>query len=76
MIAQTKRFFGNKIDNDEDFHNEHVYKVYDKIAEHFSATRYKPWPRVAHFLQHIKKGSIVLDIGCGNGRNMTVNPAI
>lgn len=60
----------------KDFHDEHVYKVYDKIASHFSATRYKAWPRVVNFLQHVKKGSIVLDIGCGNGRNMDVNPAI
>ena len=25
---------------------EHVYDVYEKIAPHFSNTRYKPWPRV------------------------------
>ena len=23
---------------------KHVYEVYDKIAPHFSNTRYKPWP--------------------------------
>jgi hypothetical protein len=25
---------------------EHVYDVYEKIAPHFSNTRYKPWPKV------------------------------
>jgi alkylated DNA repair protein alkB family protein 8 len=27
-----------------------VHEVYDAIAHHFSATRYKPWPRVKSFL--------------------------
>jgi len=30
---------------------EHVYDVYDKIAPHFSHTRYKPWPKVKQFLE-------------------------
>jgi len=25
---------------------KHVYEVYDKIAPHFSNTRYKPWPQI------------------------------
>lgn len=25
---------------------KHVYEVYDKIAPHFSHTRYKPWPKI------------------------------
>ena len=25
---------------------QHVYEVYDKIAPHFSNTRYKPWPKI------------------------------
>ena len=29
---------------------KHVYEVYDKIAPHFSHTRYKPWPRIEAFL--------------------------
>ena len=29
---------------------KHVYEVYDKIAPHFSHTRYKPWPRIEGFL--------------------------
>jgi alkylated DNA repair protein alkB family protein 8 len=29
---------------------KHVHEVYDAIAQHFSATRYKSWPRVKAFL--------------------------
>ncbi|XP_062513913.1 probable tRNA methyltransferase 9B isoform X2 [Corticium candelabrum] len=47
---------------------EHVYQVYDEIASHFSHTRYKPWPRVASFLDNLPNSSIVADIGCGNGK--------
>jgi len=32
---------------------EHVYDVYEKIAPHFSNTRYKPWPRVEQFMNDI-----------------------
>jgi alkylated DNA repair dioxygenase AlkB/SAM-dependent methyltransferase len=35
-----------------------------------SATRYKPWPKVAAFLAGLPAGSIVADIGCGNGKYM------
>ena len=29
-----------------DLEKKHVYEVYEKIAPHFSNTRYKPWPKV------------------------------
>ena len=51
---------------------EHVHKVYDDIAHHFSDTRYKPWPRVVEFLQTFPSGSLVLDVGCGNGKYMNI----
>jgi ubiquinone/menaquinone biosynthesis C-methylase UbiE len=55
--------------------NKHVYEVYDRIAPHFSHTRYKPWPKIEKFLnEELKDGDIVLDIGCGNGKYMGVNP--
>jgi len=52
---------------------EHVYDVYEKIAPHFSNTRYKPWPKVEEFMNNIPKGSIVLDVGCGNGKYLGCN---
>lgn len=30
----------------DQFEDEYVHGVYDTIAEHFSNTRYKPWPKV------------------------------
>lgn len=50
--------------------HENVHKVYDEIADHFSTTRYKIWPTVERFLNEQKDGSIGLDLGCGNGKNM------
>ncbi len=47
---------------------KHVYDVYDKIAEHFSHTRYKPWPMVSDFLNSLDFGVLNADIGCGNGK--------
>ena len=41
----------------------HVHEVYQKIAEHFSDTRHKPWPKVAQFLNSLKPGSVVVDVG-------------
>lgn len=52
---------------------EHVYDVYEKIAPHFSNTRYKPWPKVEQFMNEIEKGSFVADIGCGNGKYLGCN---
>lgn len=54
-------------DNNElvptEIEKKHVYDVYDKIAPHFSHTRYKPWPKVAEYLNKLEKGSLNADIG-------------
>ena len=55
---------------------KHVYEVYDKIAPHFSHTRYKPWPKIEQFLNTLPEGSLVYDVGCGNGKYMGVNPGL
>lgn len=57
----------------EDYEEEHVHEVYQQIATHFSSTRYKPWPIVHDFLLSQSPGSVGLDIGCGNGKYLTVN---
>jgi len=49
-----------------------IRATYARIAESFAATRRKPWPQVAEFLQEWPTGSRVADIGCGNGRNLRV----
>lgn len=52
---------------------ENVHDVYQHIADHFSGTRYKGWPLVDDFLNNLPLGSIVADVGCGNGKYLHVN---
>ncbi|XP_054456783.1 alkylated DNA repair protein alkB homolog 8 [Anoplopoma fimbria] len=55
---------------------EYVHRVYDAIASHFSSTRHSPWPRVCHFLSSLPPGSVLADVGCGNGKYLGVNPEV
>ncbi|TVY54818.1 tRNA (carboxymethyluridine(34)-5-O)-methyltransferase, partial [Lachnellula suecica] len=57
----------------ESYEEQHVHTVYESIASHFSSTRYKPWPIVSSFLTSLPPGSLGLDIGCGNGKYLSVN---
>ncbi|KZF20704.1 S-adenosyl-L-methionine-dependent methyltransferase [Xylona heveae TC161] len=58
------------------YEDEHVHHVYEQIASHFSSTRYKPWPIVERFLQGLPDGAVGVDVGCGNGKYLTVNPKV
>ncbi|KAK7397843.1 tRNA methyltransferase, has a role in tRNA modification [Neonectria punicea] len=60
----------------ETYEATHVHAVYEAIAPHFSSTRHKPWPRVAQFLAAQRPGSVGIDVGCGNGKYLRVNPAV
>lgn len=53
-----------------------VHEVYNEIASHFSLTRYKPWPIVEKFLLGQKDYSLGIDVGCGNGKYLGVNPKL
>ena len=77
-IVSTLDDFGVEIDKTAsqkptEIEKKHVYEVYDKISMHFSHTRYKPWPQVSEFLNSLPDDSFVLDIGCGNGKYLSVN---
>ncbi|XP_032141588.1 alkylated DNA repair protein alkB homolog 8 isoform X2 [Sapajus apella] len=52
---------------------EYVHQVYEEIAGHFSSTRHTPWPHIVEFLKALPNGSIVADIGCGNGKYLGIN---
>jgi ubiquinone/menaquinone biosynthesis C-methylase UbiE len=45
-------------------------EFYKTMAKDFSRTRYKIWPGVREFLESIPINSLILDAGCGNGKNM------
>ena len=50
--------------------NLSVKEVYNKIAGQFNHTRISIWGIVKNFLDNIPTKSTVLEIGCGNGKNM------
>jgi alkylated DNA repair protein alkB family protein 8 len=55
---------------------EFVHAFYETVADHFSSTRYNPWPRIKQFVQALPFGSVVADLGCGNGKYMLcIDPA-
>ena len=51
--------------------SKHVHEVYDAIATQWHHTRGKRgvlWPGATNFLEKIPKGSVVADVGCGDGK--------
>jgi tRNA (uracil-5-)-methyltransferase TRM9 len=53
-----------------EFETEHVKSIYENIANNFSDKRFSSWDWIDNFIYSIPKESTILDIGCGNGRNM------
>ena len=50
---------------------KHVHAVYDAIATQWHHTRGKRgtlWPMATQFIRHLSKGSVVADVGCGDGK--------
>ncbi|XP_022244110.1 uncharacterized protein LOC106461431 isoform X2 [Limulus polyphemus] len=54
----------------------YVHDVYDQIAPHFRNSRYRAWPHVKHFLLDLEPGSLVADVGCGNGKYLDINSEV
>ena len=55
----------------------YVQAIYSKIAPHFDSTRGYIWSWIRGYLQELTSqtyGTRILDIGCGNGRNMKACP--
>lgn len=54
-----------------DCERNHVHAVYDAIATQWHHTRGKRgvlWPGATQFLQQLPRGSVVADVGCGDGK--------
>ena len=49
---------------------EKVHNIYDIISKHFSTTRKIIWPKVQDFINTFNSNSSIIEIGCGNGKNM------
>ncbi len=57
---------------DPDAIRDDLHRFYDETAKEFSDSRYKPWPEAVEFASCIEQGAQVLDIACGNGRNLAL----
>lgn len=64
------------LENPAVLESENVHRVYDEIANHFSETRHTPWPQVEKFVENFSAGSVLIDIGCGNGKYLHLNQSI
>ena len=60
----------NNFGIDNNIEEKYVVSTYNKIAKNFSETRYSVWNSVTKFLNSIPKDSLVIEVGCGNGKNM------
>ncbi len=47
-----------------------VIRTYDAIAHDFDVTRHRPWPDSVRFSERFSAGDLILDLGCGNGRDL------
>lgn len=54
--------------------NISIKEVYNQIAKDFDRSRVRIWPCVSKFLSKFNSGSELLDIGCGNGKNIISRP--
>ena len=48
----------------------HVYDTYQLISSEFDKSRHHIWPCVRDFLDKAHSGQSLLEIGCGNGKNL------
>ncbi|EUD66204.1 oxygen-dependent protoporphyrinogen oxidase [Plasmodium inui San Antonio 1] len=60
-------------DNSDNIERTYVLDVYNKIAQHFCYTRYKSWNNVENLINEEQEGNLIMDVGCGNGKNVQVS---
>ena len=50
--------------------SEQTKEIYNEISTRFDISRFRIWPCVKKFLDTFLPSSTLLDVGCGNGKNM------
>lgn len=55
-----------------EFEQTYVKDVYESIASDFDRTRYSYWDYVYNFIISIRPNTSLLDLGCGNGKYLSV----
>ncbi|XP_059959952.1 alkylated DNA repair protein alkB homolog 8 isoform X1 [Mesoplodon densirostris] len=73
QMKETPTSFPENDKEASQLEQEYVHQVYEEIARHFSNTRHTPWPHIVEFLKTLPSGSLVADIGCGNGKYLGIN---
>ncbi|XP_057551219.1 alkylated DNA repair protein alkB homolog 8 isoform X2 [Hippopotamus amphibius kiboko] len=73
QMKETPTSFPESDKEASQLEQEYVHQVYEEIARHFSSTRHRPWPHIVEFLKALPSGSLVADIGCGNGKYLGIN---
>ena len=53
-----------------------VVSLRTAVAERLLSQGLQPWPIVERFLLDQPSGAVGLDIGCGNGKYLSVNPNV
>ena len=66
----------SKLSQSNNIEEDFVFSTYEKIAHNFSHSRYKVWNRVENFISDIPTSSKVMEVGCGNGKNMMLRDDI
>ena len=61
-----------EIHHSSEIEEQYVTKAYSSIASNFDCKRTVAWTPTIDFLDSLQEGSVVLDAGCGNGRNMEI----
>ena len=56
-----------------EYEEKYVKNIYNIIAPHFDITRNCPWPGVQKYLDKLPDYSSIIELGCGNGRNLVSN---
>lgn len=74
LVAKPKRVLATDLSYNvpSDIEKSSVIDIYSNITERFSETRYKAWPSTKKFIESLDPNSKVLEVGCGNGKNMLV----